>query len=143
MGRCFHTTTVKAPIEEVWSLVSDFHDLGWAAGVAESCEKVGDLGPNEVGAKRLVNGALHETLATFDAASHSFTYTIDDGPPPLNAAAVTAYTGGVRLTPITIGGGTFIEWASFFGTEDDVAVAEFCNPIYLALLECLRGRFGA
>lgn len=142
MGKCFHTTTVKAPVDQVWSALANFHDFGWAAGVIETCEKVGDAGASEVGAKRLLNGAIHETLASVDADNHRLTYTIDDGPAPLNSGAVTRYTGEVELCPITTGGGTFIKWTSSYETADDVAVGEFCNPVYAALMGCLQAHFG-
>jgi len=143
MGKCFHTTTVKAPIAEVWSALSNFHDGSWATGVIETCEKVGDIGGTEVGARRVLNGAIHEKLASVDTENHCFTYTIDDGPAPINSDAISNYTGSVRLTPITIGGGTFIEWTSSYETADDGAVGEFCNPVYAALMTCLQTHFGS
>ena len=142
MGKCFHTATVTAPIDQVWATLSNFHDMDWAAGVVESCEKVGEVAATEVGARRLLNGAIHETLASVDAANHRSTYTIDDGPGPISKDAVTNYTGAVKLTPITSGGGTFVQWTSEYESTNDGAVGEFCNPIYGALLGCLQKTFG-
>jgi hypothetical protein len=143
MGTCFHTTTVTAPIEEVWTTLANFHDTSWATGVIETCDKVGEFGANEVGAQRILNGVFHETLASIDPASHQLTYTIDDGPGPLIKDAVRRYVGAVKLRPITIGGGTFIEWSSSYESADDSAVGELCNSIYAALLVALRTHFGA
>ena len=142
MGNCFHTTTVTASVDQVWSALANFHDMSWAPGVIESCEKVGDVGASEVGAKRLLNGVIHETLTSVDAGNFRLTYTIDDGPAPLNSDAVTSYTGEVELSPITTGGGTFIKWTSSYETADDGAVGEFCNPIYAAFMGCLQEHFG-
>lgn len=142
MGNCFHSTTVKATVDQVWAAVSNFHDFGWATGVIESCEKVGDVGGTQVGAKRLLNGAIQETLVSVDGDNHRFTYSIDNGPAPLNSDAITSYTGVVEFLPITSGGGTFIKWTSCYETADDSAVSEFCNPIYAALMDCLQKHFG-
>ena len=56
---------------------------------------------------------------------------------------VKNYIGGVRLLPITEGGGTLIEWQSTYGSSDDAAVGDLCNPIYRALLQTLQKHFGA
>lgn len=143
MGKCFHTTTVKAPIDQVWSALANFHDLGWAAGVIESLEPIGDKGQSEVGARRKLNGAISETLRSLDAANHHLTYSIDEGPGPLSPDNVTNYIGAIQLLPITTGEGTFVQWTSEYETKDDGAVGEFCNPIYDALLGKLRESFGA
>jgi carbon monoxide dehydrogenase subunit G len=143
MGKCFHTTTVKAPIDQVWSALANFHNLDWAAGVIESLEPIGDKGQSEVGAQRKLNGVISETLRSLDADNHSLTYTIDDGPGPIAKDAVTNYTGAVKLVPLTTGGGTFIEWTSSYESTDEGAVGEFCNPIYEALLGKLQEHFGA
>jgi len=37
-----------------------------------------------------------------------------------------------------VGGDTCIEWASDYEFEDPEAVADFCNPIYNALLVSLK-----
>lgn len=143
MGHCYNTTTVSAPVDQVWAALSNFHDWSWAAGVVETCEKVGDVGAHDVGAKRVLNGAIHETLASVDAANHYLTYSIDDGPEPINSSAMTSYIGAVKLYPVTTDGTTFVEWTSKCETTDDGAVAEFCNPIYVALLGALRTHFAS
>ena len=143
MGKCFHTTTVKADIDEVWSALSNFHDLGWAAGVIESVENIGDKGPSQVGSRRKLNGAISETLQSIDPTSHSLSYSIDDGPGPLSGDVVASYTGAIRLIPLTTGGGTFVQWTSEYQAKDEAAIGEFCNPIYAALMNKLRDHFGA
>ena len=41
---------INAPVDSVWKLFSNFHDLSWAARVLSSCERVGDIDGTEVGA---------------------------------------------------------------------------------------------
>lgn len=141
MGECFHTAVVQAPVDRVWAVLSNFHDMDWAAGVIETVEVRGDKGAREVGAQRLLNGAIAETLQSSDVENYRITYSIDDGPPPLNKDAVSNYTGTVQLKPLTTGGGTFVQWTSKYTAKEDAAVGDFCNPIYAALLEKLSAHF--
>jgi hypothetical protein len=62
-----------------------------------------------------------------------FTYSIDDGPPPVSPADVSDYMGRVSVKPITEGGGSFVEWSSSWTPKND-ATGEFCHGIYVALL---------
>ena len=141
MGKCYNTITVKAPIDRVWSTIRDFHDLSWAKGVVDSVERVGDKSGDQIGARRILNNAFHETLQAVNELAHSFAYTIDDGPGPVSKDAVRNYVGSVKLLPVTTDDSTFVEWASRYDSADDVAVGELCNPIYRALLEALRDHF--
>ena len=59
------------------------------------------------------------TLASVDAANHYLTYSIDDGPEPINSSAMTSYIGAVKLYPVTTDGTTFVEWTSKCETTDD------------------------
>jgi len=136
MGRCYNKIEVAQPIEKVWEVISDFHDLSWAPGVITSVAKVGDKAATEVGAGRVLNDAFHETLQSIDAAKYSFTYSIDDGPGPVARDAVSDYIGAVQLSASE--GGTLVEWSSSFQSENEQDVAEFCNPIYQALLGALK-----
>ncbi len=42
MGNCYNKVEIEAPINKVWELVKDFHDMSWAPGVITSLEIVGD-----------------------------------------------------------------------------------------------------
>jgi len=138
---CYHSAVLNASIEKVWSTISNFHDMNWAEGVITSVTPVGDLDGTEVGSKRILNELFHETLLHVDAESYSFYYSIDDGPGVVSKDAVSNYLGTVKLHPITVGGLTCIEWASDYESRDPNAVAEFCNPIYNALLVSLKNHF--
>lgn len=137
MGRCYNSTVVDASCATVWDAIRDFHDLGWAAGVVTKVDIVGDKKGDEVGAGRVLNDAFHETLLTLDDTTRSFTYSIDDGPGPVAAEAVSNYVGKVRVLPITDSDRAFVEWESTYESHDDAAVGELCNPIYHALLQTL------
>lgn len=133
MGQSFHTIVVDAPPEAVWATIRDFHDLAWT-GAVESVEALGGAAGDRVGAKRLLDGAIHETLLAFDDAARSFEYSLDDGPGPLSKASVTRYVGRLRLVPVTATGGTLVEWTARFESKDDAAVLAMVDPAYRGML---------
>ena len=93
---------------------------------------VGDKAGDEPGAGRLLNGAFHETLLTIDDEAKIFTYSIDDGPPPVSKDEMSNYVGRVAVEP-TASGGARVEWTSSWEQNDD-AIHDFCQTIYVALL---------
>ena len=141
MGRCYSSTVVNAPADTVWEALADFHDLSWARGVITDVAKVGDPDGRTPGARRVLNGAFHETLLAHDDAGRTLSYSIDDGPGPVARDGVREYVGTVTVRPVTDANTAFVEWASRFESVDDAAVAGFCNPIYRALLAALKDRF--
>ncbi|NND96967.1 MAG: SRPBCC family protein [Pirellulaceae bacterium] len=141
MGRCFNSTVVNAPIDQVWIAVQNFHDMSWGEGVITSCEAVGDTPGNKVGAKRILNSSFHETLRSIDHDACELTYSIDDGPEPVSSESVQEYIGTIRLRPVTDSGQTFCQWETTYKSNDDDLVAAFCNPIYAALLEAMKAHF--
>jgi carbon monoxide dehydrogenase subunit G len=136
MGNCYNKIEINTPISKVWETIKDFHDMSWAPGVITSLTKVGDRGGSEVGAKRVLNDAFHETLINVDQDNYTFSYSIDDGPGPVAKSAVENYIGVVKLTEIE--GRTLVEWSSSYQSENDDEVADLCNPIYVALLSELN-----
>ncbi len=58
---CYNSVTVNAPVDKVWEVLRNFHDMSWSPDVVTQLEAVGDAGGTEIGAKRNLNGAFHET----------------------------------------------------------------------------------
>lgn len=138
MGKTYQSIVVRAPAEKVWETLRNFHDLSWAPDVISSVDIVGDKKGDQPGAKRVLNGAFHETLQTLDDDNRDLSYSIDEGPSPIAPGEVSNYQGNVRVRPITEGdGGSFVEWYSGW-TGNDEAAAEFCHGIYAGLLEQLK-----
>jgi hypothetical protein len=138
MGQCYNSTIVDSGIEGTWEVIRDFHELGWATGVVTKLEKVGDVDGDTPGARRILNDAFHETLRSIDDEAYTFSYSIDNGPGPVAADAVSNYLGTVSLHAVTDSGQTFVVWTSSYESDQNDAVAELCNPIYQALLSVLK-----
>lgn len=136
MGNCYNKIEIDSPISKVWDTISDFHDMSWATGVITDVKKVGDKKGDEVGARRVLNDAFHETLTELNASTNTFSYSIDNGPEPISSSSMSNYVGVVKLTPL--GNSTLVEWSSSFDSEKENEVADFCNPIYSALLSALK-----
>lgn len=139
MPHCYQSIIVNAPIDKVWDTVKNFHDVSWAAGVIEKCEAIGAIPGTEIGAKRVLNGAFHETLLECNDAERRVRYSIDDGPAPVSAAEVSNYISSLHLLPVTLHDATFVEWGSSWESSSEDA-AEFCHQIYVALLKALADK---
>lgn len=138
---CYNSIVVNAPVDQVWSALKNFHDMSWSPNLVTKVEVIGDKASNEVGAKRVLNDAFHETLLSLDDDNKTFTYSIDDGPAAASKENVSGYVGEVRVFPVTADGSTFVLWTSEWESSKEGGVAEFCNPIYQGLLEELRSSF--
>ena len=129
---------INTSINNVWAKFNDFHDMSWAPNVISGVEKVGDTDGTQIGAKRILNGAFHETLQAVDAANHTIRYSIDDGPSPVSKEEVSNYFGTIKLSDTN--DGTLVEWTSNWDSNAEDAV-EFCSGIYVALLGELKAAF--
>lgn len=72
MGSCNNKIEIEQSIDTVWEIIKDFHDMSWASDVITSVAKVGDKSGYELGAKRIINDAFHETLIEKDSDYHTF-----------------------------------------------------------------------
>lgn len=139
MGTTYQAAVIGAPVADVWNRIRNFHVLSWAPNVVTDCKPVGDLKGDQIGTKRVLNGAFHETLHGLDDKTRTVHYEITQGPPPLDGAK--EYYGKVQLHEITEGGPqTLVVWTSWWQGNDG-PVGEFCHGIYVALLGELKASF--
>ena len=136
----YNSIIVDAASDKVWSTLRNFNDMSWGEGIVESVESLNGKGGTEVGAKRLVNGAIAETLQSFDDDAMAFSYSIDDGPDVLARDKVSGYLGTVRVSPITATGQSFVEWSSDWQSAQG-DVKGFCDPLYAGLLGLIAKKF--
>ncbi|MDE2150670.1 MAG: SRPBCC family protein [Gammaproteobacteria bacterium] len=137
---CYNSAVIDAPADKVWSKLRNFYDLSWAPAVVQSCERKGDAASTQIGARRVVNGGLYETLVGLDDKARTLRYSIDDGPEVLSKDNVQGYVGEVRVFPVTDKNASFVLWTSSWENSGG-GVAEFCNPLYGALLGELKKSF--
>jgi hypothetical protein len=138
---CYNSAVIKASPEKVFDTLKNFHDMSWSKNVVNQLDAVGERTSEEIGAKRLLNGAISETLKTMDSKKKSFSYSIDDGPGPLSKDNMGGYIGNVRVLPITEDNTSLVVWTSKWVDDKEGKVADFCNPIYHALLQDLKSHF--
>ena len=138
---CFNSIVINAPSHKVWKVLKDFHDLSWSKNVVTDVKPIGGKSSNEVGAKRILNGLFHETLLSINNDDHKFTYSIDDGPGAVSKDNVEEYIGEVTVYAVTDNDISFVLWTSKWKSTKEGGVADFCNPIYHALLQDLKGHF--
>ena len=139
---CYNSIVVDAPVDRVWAALRNFHDLSWSKQVVETVDVVGEQKGDQIGAQRVLNGVFHETLLGLNDVDHSIRYSIDDGPDKVSKDNVSGYVGTVKVTPVTDNNTTYVEWTSSWETSGG-GVAEFCNPIYRALLADLKAHFSS
>ncbi len=135
---CYNKRVIPATADQVWDTIRNFHNMDWAAGVIEKVTVVGEAGPTEPGARRVLNDAFYETLRSVDDANREFTYSIDDGPGPVSKDSVKGYVGRVKVSPE--GDAALVEWSSEWQEGSD-EVQPFCDPIYQAALAALENHF--
>ena len=140
MPSTYQSIVINASIENIWDKLSNFHELSWASKVLPSIEKIGDKNGDEVGAKRVLNDAFHETLTRVDPENYLLEYSIDDGPSPVSKEEVANYRGLIQLRPAQDADGTLVVWKSSWESRSEDAV-DFCHGIYIALLNELAKSF--
>ncbi len=137
---CYNSAVVNAPVEKVWAALRDFHNMSVFPNVVEKLDIVGDAPGTQIGAKRVLNGVIHETLLALEEQARVVRYSIDDGPEAVSKDNVVGYIGEIRVFPVTDEEATFVLWTSSWESSGG-GVAEFCNPIYKALLSDLKSAF--
>ena len=121
MARVYVSSVIDAPATKVWEKIRDFNALPrWHPRIRESRIENGEPS-DKVGCVRdfrLQNGdRLREKLLGLSDYDMFCTYSILESPMPL-----TDYMATLRLTPISDGDRTFIEWTAEFDCAPEAAV---------------------
>lgn len=144
MARVFVSSVIGAPADKVWERVRDFNGLPrWHPRIQDSRIENGEP-PDKVGCVRdftLQNGdRIREKLLGLSDYDMFCTYSILESPMPL-----TDYVATLRLTPVTDGERTFVEWSAEFDC-DPAAEADLVNGIgtnvFQAGFGALKRHFG-
>lgn len=140
MPRVYASSVIDAPAAKVWEKVRDFNALPrWHPRIRESRIENGEPS-DKVGCVRdfrLQNGdRLREKLLGLSDYDMFCTYSILESPMPL-----TDYIATLRLTPISDGDRTFIEWTAEFDCAAEAAadlVDGIGNNVFQAGFDALK-----
>lgn len=144
MARAYVSTVIKAPATRVWARLRDFNGLpGWHPRIRES--RIEDAEPaDRVGCIRsihLQNGDnLRERLLGLSDYDLFYSYSILQSPMP-----VVDYAATLRLTPVTDGDRTFIEWSAEFGcaaADEAELVTLLEQQVFRPGFDALKRHFG-
>jgi hypothetical protein len=119
MARVYVSSVIDAPAAKVWERVRDFNGLPrWHPRIRDSRIENGEPA-DRVGCIRdfhLQNGdRIREKLLGLSDYDYFCTYSILESPMPL-----TDYVATLRLTPVTDGDKTFVEWTAEFDCAPEV-----------------------
>ena len=140
MARVYVSSVIDAPATKVWEKIRDFNALPrWHPRIRESRIENGEPS-DKVGCVRdfrLQNGdRLREKLIGLSDYDMFCTYTILESPMPLSD-----YIATLRLTPISDGDRTFIEWTAEFDCAAEAAadlVDGIGNNVFQADFDALK-----
>jgi Polyketide cyclase / dehydrase and lipid transport len=144
MASIFVSSVLAAPVDRVWARIRDFNALPrWHPLIAESQIEDG-LPPDKIGCVRnfrLQNGdRIRERLLGLSDHDLFCTYTILESPMPLEN-----YVATLRLTPVSVGDQTFIEWTAEFDCAPEVEeelVTDIGQNVFRGGFESLKRHFG-
>lgn len=144
MARVYVSSVINAPADKVWDRVRDFNGLPkWHPRIRES--RIEEALPaDKVGCIRnfnLQNGDnIREQLLGLSDYDMFCTYAILESPMPLED-----YVATLRLTPVTEGDRTFIEWTAEFSCEPDNEndlVSGIGTNVFQGGFDALKRHFG-
>lgn len=144
MARVFVSSVINADVSTVWARIRDFNAMPrWHPRIRDS--RIEDAAPSDkIGCIRslhLQNGDLiRERLVGLSDYDLFYSYVMLEGPMPLSD-----YMATVRLTPITEGDRTFVEWSAEFAC-DPANEADLINKIgsdvFRSGFDALKRHFG-
>ena len=146
MAKSYYSTVFDAPAEEVWAAARDFNGLPtwFPAAVSRSEIEEGKTGEAVSGVRNFWFGEtnVRERLVGLSDAERSYTYRFEE-PVPF---PVRDYEATLRVTPVTDGGRSFVEWWTTFdcaADEHERWTAFFAAEVFAPALASLRAHVGA
>jgi hypothetical protein len=144
MARSYASTVIDAPADDVWARIRDFNGLSaWHSGmVAESEIEDGKTGDQIGGVRsfKLIDGThLRERLLAHSDEQRAYTYCFEKSP-----FDVDNYCATIRVTPVTDGNRSFVEWWTTFDCDRDrIGHWEgfFANEVFTGGLDALKAHF--
>jgi len=144
MARSYASTVIDAPADEVWARIRDFNGLAdWHSGMVATSEIEEGKSGDQVGGIRsftLTNDAhLREKLLAHSDQERTYTYDFQKHP-----FDVDNYVATIRVTPVTDGNKSFVEWWTTFDCDrDKIGYWEnfFATEVFQGGLDALKAHF--
>lgn len=142
MPKAIASTVVDAPADTVWELVRRFDATDEWHPSLPAAAIVDDRPADSVGCVRVftANGnEVRERLVALDDHARTCQYVLEQGTMP-----VRNYRGTIRVTPVTDGDRSFVEWFAEFDCDADVEeqmLGVFGSAIFGSGLTALNERF--
>ena len=145
MARSYASTVINASPDDVWARIRDFNALPhWAGPAIEKSELEGGLAGDQVGVvPQLTLGgdvSIRERLLSHSDHERSYAYNFEATP-----FDVDNYHAVLRVTPVTDGGGSFVEWWTTFDCNRDEQehwTSFFANEVFQGGFDSLKAHFG-
>jgi hypothetical protein len=146
MAKSYASTVIDAPSDEVWARIRDFNGLPvWHGGMVATSEIEDGKAGDQVGGVRsftLTNDAhLREKLVGHSDSERSYTYDFQKDP-----FDVDNYLATIKVTPITDGDRSFVEWWTTFDCDrDKIGYWEsfFATEVFQGGFDALKAHFAA
>ena len=147
MAKAYASTVIDAPADQVWARIRDFNGLpDWHGGMVAASEIEDGKAGDQVGAVRsftLTNGDhLREQLLAHSDSDRSYTYDFQKHP----FDGVENYVATIRVTPVTDGDRSFVEWWTIFDCAPDRIGywdSFFATEVFQGGLDALKAHFSA
>jgi hypothetical protein len=146
VARSYASTVIDASPDDVWARIRDFNGLPeWTGGAIEKSDLEDGLAGDQVSVVRhlvLGGGELHirERLVGLSDEERSYTYNFESTP-----FDVDNYLATIRGTPVTDGGGSFVEWWTTFDCNRDEQAhwtGFFASEVFQGGFDALKAHFG-
>jgi hypothetical protein len=145
MPRSYASTVIDAPADEVWARVRDFNGLAtWHGGLVATSEiEEGKAGDQTGGVRSftLTDGThLRERLLSHSDVEREYSYNFEKTP-----FDVDNYHATIRVTPVTDGNKSFVEWWTTFDCDRDQQdhwTEFFATQVFQGGFDALHAHFG-
>jgi len=144
MATSYASTVIAAPADEVWARIRDFNGLAtWHSGLVTSSEIEDGKSGDQVGCIRsftLGDGThIRERLLSHSDVDRAYSYDFQKTP-----FDVDNYHARLRVTPVTDGNASFVEWWTTFDCDRDQQEhwkGFFANEVFQGGFDALKAHF--
>ena len=147
MAKSYASTVIDASADEVWARIRDFNGLAtWHSGLVVAERDRGRARPAIRSAASAASPSPTAPTSASSSLAHSDlerSYTYDFQKTPFD---VDNYCATIRVTPVTDGGGSFVEWWTTFDCDRDQQAHWtdfFASQVFQGGFDALKAHFAS